>query len=132
MSTIYRSTRALGFNRKTPVLGPFITQETAIKRVEWCKKHKEWVWENVIFTDECSIWLNRGSVGIWTKATARPISKVKRHTQKLHIWGGISARGTTILKIFTSNFNSTSYIETLNECLIETANVFPPDGWILQ
>ena len=64
----------------------------------------------------------------------RTIFRIKSiiRTQKLHIWGGISGRGTTILKIFSSNFNYTCNIETLNECLIETANVFYPDWWILQ
>ena len=87
--------------------------------------------ENVFFTDECSIWLNRGTVGIWTKSHENPISKVQRHTPKLHVWGGISSRGTRILKIFV-NFTSKMYIDTLNECLIETANVYYPDGWTLQ
>ena len=46
--------------------------------------------------------------------------------------GGISSRGTTILKISFVNFTSKMYIDTLNECLIETANVYYPDGWTLQ
>ena len=46
--------------------------------------------------------------------------------------GGISSRGTTILKIIFVNFTSKMYIDTLNECLIETVNVYHPDGWTLQ
>ncbi|KAI6648223.1 hypothetical protein LOD99_12032 [Oopsacas minuta] len=131
-STVYRATRACGFNFKQPVMGPFITPLIAKNRVEWCKDHVNYCWENVFFTDECSIWLNRGSVGMWTRAKENPILKVQRHTPKLHIWGGISSMGTTILKIFTSNFVSKLYIDTLNECLIRTADVYYPEGWILQ
>ena len=83
-STVYRATRACGFDFRSPVIGPFITDETAKKRVEWCKIHKKREWENVFFTDECSIWLNRGTVGIWTKSQENPISKVQRHTPKLY------------------------------------------------
>ena len=60
-STVYRATRACGFDFRSPVIGPFITDETAKKRVEWCKIHKKREWANVFFTDECSIWLNRGT-----------------------------------------------------------------------
>ncbi|KAI6656113.1 hypothetical protein LOD99_1446 [Oopsacas minuta] len=123
-STVYRATRACGFNFKQPVMGPFITPLIAKNRVEWCKDHVNYCWENVFFTDECSIWLNRGSVGMWTRAKENPILKVQRHTPKLHVWGGISSMGTTILKIFTSNFVSKLYIDTLNECLIRTADVY--------
>ena len=87
-STVYRATRACGFDSRSPVIGPFITDEPAKKRVEWCKIHKKREWANVFFTDECSIWLNRGTVGIWTKSQENPISKVQRHTPKLHVWGG--------------------------------------------
>ncbi|KAI6647176.1 Transposable element Tc1 transposase [Oopsacas minuta] len=38
-STVYRSTRACGFNFKQPVMGPFITPLIAKNRVEWCKDH---------------------------------------------------------------------------------------------
>ena len=46
--------------------------------------------------------------------------------------GGISARGATLLKVFTTNFTSKMYIDTLNECLVEMADVYYPDGWTLQ
>ena len=81
-STVYRATCACGFDFRSPVIGPFITDETAKKRVEWCKIHKKREWENVFFTDECAIWLNRGTVGIWPKSQENPISKVQRHTPK--------------------------------------------------
>ncbi|KAI6646237.1 hypothetical protein LOD99_9379 [Oopsacas minuta] len=116
-STVYQATRACGFNFKQPVMGPLITPLIAKNRVEWCKDHVNYCWENVFFTDECSIWLNRGSVSMWTKAKENPILKVQQHTPKLHVWGGISSMGTTILKIFTSNFVSKLFIDTLNECL---------------
>ena len=36
-STVYRATRACGFDFRSPVIGPFITDETAKMRVKWCK-----------------------------------------------------------------------------------------------
>ena len=50
-SPVYRATRACGFDFRSPVIGPFITDETAKKRVEWCKIHKKREWKNVFFAD---------------------------------------------------------------------------------
>ena len=51
---------------------------------------------------------------MWTRETAVPVLNIPRHLPKLHIWGGISARGTSVLKIFKQNFDSHLYIETLS------------------
>ena len=53
-------------------------------------------------------------------------------TAKIHIWGGISACGTTILKVFEGNFNFGCYIDTLDECLLEIADFFYAEGCVLQ
>ena len=42
------------------------------------------------------------------------------------------AEATCMGGIFFVNFTSKMYIDTLNECLIETANVDYPDGSTLQ
>ena len=99
---------ACGFDFRSPIIGPFITDETAKNRVEWCKIHKKREWENIFFTDECSIWLNRGTVGIWTKSQENPISKVQRHTPKLHVWGYFIQRYHNS-KDFFVNFTSKMY-----------------------
>ena len=61
-STVYRTIQSSGFSYKISVTGPFITEATAKKRIEWCKKYKKFDWNKVFFTDECSVWLHRNSV----------------------------------------------------------------------
>ena len=68
---------------------------------------------------------------LWTKGK-RPVMNIRRHTPKLHIWGAISSRGMTPIKVFKNNFNSIHYCNVLNEVLLETANALYPDGWKLQ
>ena len=72
------------------------------------KKHKNIHWHKKIFTDESSIWLNQGKIQIWTRGE-RPILNIPCHAPKVHIYGGISARGATSVKIFRHNFNSEHY-----------------------
>ena len=69
---------------------------------------------------------------IWMKSNFPIYSKVGKHSSKVHIWGAISTRGASVVKIFTQNFNSEVNINTFNEYLLEVANFFHPDGWILQ
>ena len=69
---------------------------------------------------------------MWTKGAQRTILNLPRHTPKLHIWGGISARGATPVHIFREYFNSHAYCNVINEVLIENANMLYPDGWKLQ
>ena len=128
---IRRTAKKIGYSKKTSIRGPAITEANEIKRVAWAHKHMNIWWHKVIFSDECSIWLNGGKVKVWTKGE-RPVLNIPRHRPKLHIWGAISARGAMPLKVFRHNFNSQHYCNVINEVLIETANVLYPDGWRLQ
>lgn len=129
--SVRRTIKSMGFSKKTPIRGPGITPQNEKTRVDWAKKHRNIHWHKIIFTDECSIWLNQGKIQMWTKGE-RPILNIPRHTPKVHIWGGISARGATPVKIFKQNFNSEHYCDVLNEVLFQTAEILYPDGWKLQ
>ena len=106
--------------------------KTAKNRVQWCKNNKKQDWDKIFFSDECSVWLERDSVRMWTRGAEAPLLNISRHVPMLHIWGAISRRGATLLKIFKNTFISSMYIDTLRECLLEMADLFYPEGWILQ
>ena len=72
-----------------------------------------------------------GKIRMWTRGE-RPILNIPRHTPKVYIWGGISTRGATPVKVFRQNFNSEHYCNVLNEVLFQTAETLYPDGWKLQ
>ena len=74
------------------------------KRLIWCKEQvktkKEFT--NVIFCDECTIQLEHHSrLCFRKKYEKRRLKQRAKHPIKLHIWGGISARGATKLVMFT-------------------------------
>ena len=127
--TVRRTLIKMGYSKKAPVRGPNITPTHEKTRVAWAKKHRLIHWQKVFFTDECSIWLNVGNLHIWTKGSQRPVRNLLKHTPKLHIWGGISARGATPVHIFREKFNLQAYCNVLNEVLIENASTLYPDGW---
>ncbi|KAI6653882.1 hypothetical protein LOD99_3058 [Oopsacas minuta] len=68
---------------------------------------------------------------MWTRGE-RPTLNNPRHTPKVYIWGGISARGAIPVKVFKHNFNSEHYCNVLNEVLFQTADTLCADGWKLQ
>ena len=131
-STVRRCIKEMSYSKKTAIKGPNITPSHEALRVLWAKKHKFINWNKIFFTDECSIWLCGGRVQMWTKGTQKPVINIPRHSPKIHIWGGISTRGTTPVHIFRENFNSIAYCNVINECLTETADLLYPDGWKLQ
>ena len=79
------------------------------KRLVWCKeqlKSKE-NFANVIFTDECTVQLEQHSrVCFRKKLQKRTLKQRAKHPIKLHIWGGISARGATKVVMFTGIMNA--------------------------
>ena len=119
--SVRRTMKNMGFSKKTPIKGPGITPPRMKKKThgDWAKKHKNIHWHKIIFTNESSM-------------GERPILSILRHTPKVHIWGGISARGATPVKIFKHNFNSEYYCNVLNEVLFQTGKTLCPDGWKLQ
>ena len=129
--SVRRTIKCMGLYKRIPIRGPGITPQNEKIRVDWAKKHQNIHWHKIIFTDECSIWLNQGKIRMWTRGE-RPILNIPRHTPKVHIWGGISTRGATPVKVFRQNFNSEHYCNVLNEVLFQTAETLYPDGWKLQ
>ena len=73
------------------------------KRIEFCStliSTKE-DFADIIFTDESTIQLHDNKVVVYRlkDSSAQPIPKPK-HSLMIHVWGGISRRGTTSLLIF--------------------------------
>jgi transposase/arsenate reductase-like glutaredoxin family protein len=70
-TTIYRHILALGFKSRKPKKKPKISPAQAKKRVEWCKKVKNWPpekFQNVIWSDETYVELfKRSSKNCWAE-----------------------------------------------------------------
>ena len=79
------------------------------KRLMWCKEQlrsKE-DFKNVIFADECSVQLEHHSRTCFHKRfQPRKLKQRAKHPVKIHIWGGIYARGATRKIMFSGIMNA--------------------------
>ena len=131
-STVRRNLIDLGWKKKTGIHSPLMKQEHKDRRVEWCLAHENFNWENVIFTDESSIWVYPNNVKLWTKSASAPLYRRPKYSPKFHVWGGISLLGTTPLCVFEGNLTSQRYTDILENFLLPNADVFFGNDWILQ
>ena len=79
------------------------------KRLMWCKEElrKKDDFSNVIFTDESTVQLEQHSKICFRKhLKPRNLKQRAKHPMKLHIWGGISARGATRIIMFSGIMNA--------------------------
>ena len=109
---------------------PSLTKQQKENRVQWCLDNQNTDWTKVIFTDEAYFQAFRNKLMMWGKT--RPQVSEPKWKPKVLVWGGIGWRGSTCLKVAEGTVNSEVYQEILSECLIETANIHYPDGYILQ
>ena len=81
--------------------------------ISWCnlvmqKAAKNWsrIFD-VIFADECTVQLEQhGQICFCKRLQSRILEQREEHPIKMHIWGGISAKGATHLVMFTGIMNA--------------------------
>ena len=105
---------------------------TRSNRLEWCKKYTGMNWENVFFTNECYVKLDRNKIKLWTSKNHQQRIPRRQKSSALMIWAGISYRGKTPVVVLKKSVDSLVYQDVLDEGLISTADCLYPDGWILQ
>ena len=140
ISTIKRHRRQLGFEVGLPKFVHHIREANKLKRKEFCQQLIESsdTFDDVIFTDESSFQLGCNRQLAVTKvirneqgkiiAKDRPkITRVK-HPVKVHVWGGISRRGATMLRVFCGIMDAEFYTtQILKETLLPSINhLYPP------
>ena len=136
ISTLKRARRHLGWvSRKTRYCA-LIREANKEKRLQWCKERVEQndlEFDDVIFSDESSVQLESHrktsyhKLGQLSRLCGRP-----KHPAKVHVWGGISARGATQVVIFTGIMNATRYTDILDASLIPFLENHYPAGHRFQ
>ena len=53
------------------------------------------------------------------------------HSGKIHVWGGISSRGTITLRLFRDNMDSEIYVDILKKRINEMNRLYP-EGFIFM
>ena len=109
LATVKRVRRQNGWVCTRPHYCQLIREVNKGKRLAWCQQqlNDEEQFENVLFTDECTVQLDHhGRLCFRKQKQPRALKQRPKHPAKVHIWGGISVRGATRIVIFTGNMNA--------------------------
>lgn len=88
---------------------------------------------DVVFTDECTVQLEQHSrVCFRKRLQPRSLKQRAKHPVKVHIWGGISARGATDIIMFTGIMDAQRLSRVLEVGLLPFLRSHYPDGHRLQ
>lgn len=93
-----------------------IREPNCIKRLEFSQKclQDDEQFEDVIFTDECSVVLENHTKILFHREWEQPNLKGRpKHPLKVHVWGGISKRGATKLLIFDGIMDAGFYVSEI-------------------
>ena len=93
LPTVKRARKKLGWVCTKPHYCQLIRDLNKQKRYLWCQflQSTNEKYENVIFTDECTVQLERHSRICFRRTRqCRRLKPRPKHPVKLHIWGGIS------------------------------------------
>ena len=136
ISTIKQARRELGWVAKRTRYCAMIAERNKEKRVEWCQEQiraGDLRFTNVVWTDECTVqleshrWMTYHRIGEAARLKPHP-----KHPHKIHIWGGILARGATKVVMLSDIMNATRYTDILSTGLVPFLKEVYPDGHRFQ
>ena len=120
-STVRRSRKQQGWTLQRTRYCQLIRDANKVKRLEFAQRVLETgdTFDNVIFTDECSISLEQFRRTCYRKVGEPAKRKPKpKHPLKLHVWAGISRHGGTKICIFEGIMATDLYIDILRTHLL--------------
>ena len=129
--TVARARQELGWTYSTTRYCLAIRIANMEKRLEWSKEMLDGqeMFDNVIFTDERMIALERHRKKSFQKKNQpRKMKAIPKHPLKVHVWGGISKRGSTDIVIFAGILTATRYAEILDAMLLPFIRSQYPGG----
>ncbi|KAI6649996.1 hypothetical protein LOD99_6360 [Oopsacas minuta] len=131
--TVRRALVDSKYSKKYPTKVPMLSETNRLYRIQWAKKFKypKKQWAKTVFADEMSIWLSRGRMKMWTKSDQKRFVPTTKHTPKINVWAAFSSIGTFPLCIFTTNMDSSLFIDILQGHLLTQAEVFHGNDWQL-
>ena len=111
---------------------PPLTDQQKFNRLNWCLAHRDFNWDNVIFTDESSVQLHPIFKQKWVKKGETPVFQRPKRCPKFRMWGGVFSRLVTLLCIVQENLTKELFVRILEGHLLPTVQVLYEDGWFLQ
>ena len=135
IATIKRNRRECGWVCTRPHYCQLIRDPNKLKRKDWCQQQLDnnEQFENVIFTDECTVQLDHhGRLCFRKEKECRVLKQRPKHPAKVHIWGGISMRGATRIIMFNGIMNAIRFGKIVEAGLVPFVTTCFPDGHRLQ
>ena len=135
-SKVKRLRKKLGWVQTGTKYCQLIKEANRAKRLAFCLKCEEdgETFDNVIFTDECSVHMEKHARICFRRMWEPPKLKGRpKHPYKVHIWAGISKRGATRVLMFVGNMDAKFYVkEILERTLLPFIHTNFPDGHRFQ
>ena len=107
-----------------------LTQKHKKNRVKWAKKHLNFNWKKVLFTDETAFQLFRNMIQHWHK-NIRSVRRIPKDRTKIFAWAGFCMKGTTFLFCFQVIMMGDFYVKILQKYLLEIKHLFKYK-WVWQ
>ena len=109
----------LGWTYQIPGYCQLIRHVNKTKRLNWAKENITENFEDVIWSDETSVWLERHKKRSYRKkGEAKGMKPRAKHPVKVHVWAGISRKGATAACIFEGSMNAHMYTRILQRTLL--------------
>ena len=135
VETVRRRLRESGGKFTNEISKPLLTEAHQKKRLQWAKKHKNFDWNRVVFTDESTFQLYTSKKKVWQFGGRKKVFRSVKHPPKVHVWGCFSSSGFGKLYSFQRNLNA-NFMCTIYEqgLLASTSKLFGEGNidWILQ
>ena len=136
VSAIKKVQWKLGWRKHGPKYCQAIREPNRVARLAFCERLLETgeMFDDVIFTDESSIWLERhNKICFRKKGMPAKLKPKVKHPYKVHVWAGISKRGATKILIFTGIMRKEFFVESiLKDTLLPFVAETFPDGHRFQ
>ena len=113
---------------------PLLSLKARKKRLEWAKKHLEFDWNNVVFSDESRFTLKSDRPILVRRRTGEAFkseclaSTVKHGGGGIMVWGCFSIKGVGKLHKIQGTINSDHYIKILKYCAVPSMQHLYPGG----
>ena len=134
-STIRRSRKEQGWTLQQTRYCQLIREANKVKRLEFAQRVLDSgdTFDNVIFSDECSISLQQFRRTCYRKVDEPAKRKPKpKHPLKVHVWAGISRSGATKICIFEGIMQADLYCNILEDTLIPFISETLPNHRFMQ
>lgn len=136
LSTLKRYRHALGWTFHGSKYCQMVREANKTKRLDWCiqQLQENDNYEDVIWSDETSVQLESHRRYAFRKKDQPPKLKPRpKHPVKVHVWAGISKRGSTQVCIFEGIMDSDFYLRIVRHFLLPfIASDFPTTHRFMQ